>query len=128
MTSFGDGYQQIQDPCAAVSNFVENYNVTELYQSFQTVVDPADGTKLLLFQFDGSPVAPQLQVSSTPNMLPLQSLRNVTGATTTTTTTTDGLTTANNIALTGGAQGWSGRSVFGAITASMMIGFASFLL
>ena len=78
MTPNGDGYQQIQDPCAAVSNFVENYNLTELYQSWQIFQDPVDGYKLHLFQFDGSPVAPQFQVSVTPIMLPTTKLRNVT--------------------------------------------------
>jgi len=34
-TPFGDGYQQIQDPCAAVSNFIEVYNFTELYESWR---------------------------------------------------------------------------------------------
>ena len=78
MTPNGDGYQQIQDPCGAVSNFVENYNLTELYQSWQIFQDPVDGYKLHLFQFDGSPVAPQFQVSVTPIMLPTTKLRNVT--------------------------------------------------
>ena len=78
MTPFGDGFQQIQDPCAAVSNFIEVYNDTELYQSWRIFMDPQDGPKLHLFQFDGSPVAPQFQLSAVPNMLPTQLLRNVT--------------------------------------------------
>lgn len=78
MIPFGDGYQQIQDPCAAVSNFIENYNFTELYVQWRIFLDPTDGPKLHLFQFDGSPVAPQFQLSATPNMLPTQLLRNVT--------------------------------------------------
>lgn len=78
MVTFGDGYQQIQDPCAAVSNFIENYNFTELYVQWRIFLDPTDGPKLHLFQFDGSPVAPQFQLSATPNMLPTQLLRNVT--------------------------------------------------
>lgn len=76
--SFGDGYQQVQNPCAAVSNQILNFNVTELYQSWQIFQDPVDGFKLHLFAFDGSPVAPQFQLSATPNMLPTQPLRNVT--------------------------------------------------
>ncbi|TFK74723.1 hypothetical protein BDN72DRAFT_628457 [Pluteus cervinus] len=78
MTPFGDGYQQVQNPCAAVSNFIENYNLTELYQSWRIFQDPVDGFKLHLFQFDGAPLAPQFQLSSTPVMLPTQPLRNVT--------------------------------------------------
>lgn len=80
MTPMGDGYQQIQDPCAAVSNFVENYNLTEFYTQWRIFQDPTFGPKLHLFQFDGSPLAPQFQLSSTPNMLPTQLLRNVTPA------------------------------------------------
>jgi hypothetical protein len=75
----GDGYQQIQDPCAPVSNFIENYNDTELYQSWRIFYDNDTGDiKLHLFQFDGSPLAPQFRVSATPNMLPTTQLRNVT--------------------------------------------------
>lgn len=83
-TPFGDGFQQIQDPCAAVSNFIEPYNDTELYQSWRIFSDPQDGPKLHLFQFDGSPLAPQFQLSAVPNMLPTQLLRNVTPPQTTT--------------------------------------------
>lgn len=76
MTPFGDGFQQIQDTCAAVSNFIETYNDTELYNSWRIFTDPVDGYKLHLFNFDDSAVAPQFQVSTTPNMLPTYSLRN----------------------------------------------------
>jgi hypothetical protein len=83
LTPNGDGYQQIQDPCAAQSNFVQNYNDTELLVAgWYTYNDPQLGLALQLFQFDGSPLAPQYQVSSTPNMLPTQQLRNVTAPTT----------------------------------------------
>ena len=74
----GDGYQQIQDPCAAVSNFIEDYNLTEYYTQWRIFMDPTAGPKLHIFQFDGSPLAPQFQLSSTPSMLPTQLLRNVT--------------------------------------------------
>jgi len=78
MTPLGDGYQQVQDPCAAVSNFVENLNITEFYTQWRIFTDPTYGPKLHLFQYDGAPLAPQFQVSTTPNMLPTQPLRNVT--------------------------------------------------
>ncbi|KAL0960456.1 hypothetical protein HGRIS_005499 [Hohenbuehelia grisea] len=78
LTPFGDGYQQVQDPCAAQSNFMENYNQTELLRSFQMFRDPTFGLKLHLFQFDGAPIAPLFQVSTTPTMHPTRSLRNVT--------------------------------------------------
>ena len=77
MQPFNDGYQQIQDPCGAVSNFIEDYNNTELYQNWRIYQDAIQGYKLHLFQFDSSPLAPQFQVSTTPNMLPTQQLRNL---------------------------------------------------
>ncbi|KAG5654323.1 hypothetical protein H0H81_004742 [Sphagnurus paluster] len=77
MTPLGDGYQQIQDPCAAISNFVENYNITEYYTQWRIFQDPVTGYKLHLFQFDGAPLAPMFQISTTPNMLPTQLLRNI---------------------------------------------------
>jgi len=108
MYPFGDGYQQIQDPCAAVSNFIQNYNDTELYQSWQIFTDPTTGYKLHLFAFDGSPVAPQFQVSPTPNMLPTQMLRNVTVPVET--TTQAGLTTQEDALFVSGAE-----SVYGGL-------------
>jgi len=78
LTPFGDGYQQIQDPCAPVTNFVENYNNTELISLYQIFQDITDGDKLHLFAFDGQPLPPQFRVSATPNMLPTEKLRNVT--------------------------------------------------
>ncbi|KJA23290.1 hypothetical protein HYPSUDRAFT_137963 [Hypholoma sublateritium FD-334 SS-4] len=74
MVPLGDGFQQIQDPCAANSNFVESYNLTEYYQSWRIFQDPTQGFKLHMFQFDGSPLAPQFLVSATPNMLPTENL------------------------------------------------------
>ncbi|TEB19338.1 hypothetical protein FA13DRAFT_1740702 [Coprinellus micaceus] len=53
--NFGDGFQQVQDPCAAVSNFIESYNETEYYKGWRIFNDPSAGPKLHLFQFDGSP-------------------------------------------------------------------------
>jgi hypothetical protein len=78
LTPLGDGYQQIQDPCAAVSNFVEIYNETETMKDWRIYQDPTDGFKLHLFQFDGAPLAPMFQVSTNPIMLPTRLLRNVT--------------------------------------------------
>jgi len=77
MYPFGDGFQQIQAPCAPTSNFIENYNLTELYQSWQVIQDPLLGTTLQLAQFDQSLLAPMYLVSVTPRMLPTQALRNV---------------------------------------------------
>jgi len=79
-----DGFQRIQQPCAANSDFTEAYQDQELYQSWQIFTDPQDGPKLHMFGFDGSPVSPQYQISTTPAMLPLQLLYNATNTTTTT--------------------------------------------
>lgn len=80
MTPFGDGYQQIQDPCAAISNFMQNYNDTELYVQWTIYQDPTLGYMLQLYQFDGSPLPPMALLSTSPNMLPTQPLRNVSTA------------------------------------------------
>jgi len=89
MVPFPDGFQQIQDPCAAQSNFIDpGYNYTELYQSWQIFQDPVTGLKLHLFEWDGTPVAPQFLVSASPNMLPTTSLRKKPAAPA---TTSDGL-------------------------------------
>lgn len=74
-TPVGDGYQQIQNPCAATSNFIQNYNDTELYLSWTIWQDAILGPQLHLAQFDGSLLPPMNLLSSTPNMLPTQSLR-----------------------------------------------------
>jgi len=128
MTPLGDGYQQIQDPCAAVSNFVENYNLTELYQSWRIFQDPVTGYKLHLFQFDGAPLAPQFQISTTPNMLPTTLLRNVSSPVTA--STTNGLTTQNALAMNPnkGERAWSVLGASGLITGAFGIGLASLLL
>jgi hypothetical protein len=77
MTPLGDGFQQVQDPCAAISNFLETYNLTEYYKGWRIFQDPTQGYKLHMFSFDGSPLAPMFQVSTTPNMLPTRQLRNL---------------------------------------------------
>ena len=123
MTPFGDGYQQIQDPCAAQSNFIENYNDTELYMSWRIFQDPIQGYKLHLFQFDGSPVAPQFQISATPNMLPEQLLRNVSGF-------TPSITSQQRRSLlkrNAGERAWTPSGVVALMISTMTVGAASFL-
>src|SRR5260221_13978237 len=78
MAAFADGYQQIQDPCAAQSNFIEPYTITEYYKGWRIFRDPVSGFKLHLYMWDGTPVAPLFQLSVTPNMLPTRVLRNIT--------------------------------------------------
>ncbi|KAI0088630.1 chaperone for protein-folding within the ER, fungal-domain-containing protein [Irpex rosettiformis] len=77
-TPFGDGFQQVQAPCEAVSNFIQAYNFTTLYRSFRIFQDLSDGPKLSLANFDDSPNPPFFQVSSTPTMFPTRSLVNTT--------------------------------------------------
>jgi len=67
-----DGYQQIQEPCSANSDFTEDYYLQEMYQSWQIFLDPVDGPKFYLFAFDGSPEQPIYLLSQMPNMLPTQ--------------------------------------------------------
>lgn len=76
MIPFGDGYQQVQDTCAAVSPVIDFFNTTELYLSWSTVQDVTDGMLLNLQNFDGTMVPRLYLVSSEPNMLPTQSLTN----------------------------------------------------
>ncbi|KAJ7502592.1 chaperone for protein-folding within the ER, fungal-domain-containing protein [Mycena galericulata] len=95
LTPLGDGYQQVQSACGDDSNFMQNYNVTEFYVSWEIFIDVTYGPKLHLFQFDGSPVAPLFQLSPEPNMLPKQKLRNM--AVQVVTTTSDGLISTETI-------------------------------
>lgn len=78
LTPFGDGYQQIQNICQAITNFIENYNVTEFYKMYQIFQDPVDGYKLHLYDSGGAPYAPMFYRSANPIMNPTRSLRNVT--------------------------------------------------
>jgi hypothetical protein len=78
LTPNGDGYQQVQDACAAVSNFIENTNVT-IYIPWWTIgTDTDKGFTLKLQKYDLTYYAPFYQISTTPEMFPTQKLRNVT--------------------------------------------------
>ncbi|KAI0369426.1 hypothetical protein BV20DRAFT_1078744 [Pilatotrama ljubarskyi] len=119
LTPFGDGYQQIQDPCAAETNFIENYNETELYNSWQLFHDVNDGPKLHIFNFDGSPVAPLFQVYSTPNMLPTEPLRNVTPS----------IDAVNLLATNGAAaRSWTPAGVVSVVSGVFALGLSSLVL
>lgn len=129
MTTFGDGYQQVQNPCSAITNFVENFNKTDYYTSFQIFLDPTDGYKLHLFKFDKTPVAPQFQVSTTPNMLPTQKLRNVTAAPAAS-TDNNGVTTTNR-KRSSAERGWgsvNGGLVLTAIVTTLVGGIVGPLI
>ena len=120
LTPLEDGFQQVQDPCAAETNFIEGYNWTELYRSWRIFYDPNDGYKLHLFERDGTPVAPLFQVYCTPNMLPTQQLRNVT---VTVTSKPQSLFAANS-----GPRRWTAEGVTGLVTGVFAVGLASLLL
>lgn len=77
LTPLGDGYQQIQNVCEAVTNFIENYNQTEHYKMYQIFQDPTDGYKLHLFDSAGAPYAPMFYKSADPVMNPTKLLRNI---------------------------------------------------
>ncbi|KZT69575.1 hypothetical protein DAEQUDRAFT_726556 [Daedalea quercina L-15889] len=80
---FGDGFMQVQDACAAVSNFIQVYNQTEYFEAWNIFLDSTLGYQLLLYQYDGTPLPQQNLYSTTPNMLPTENLRNSTTTTTT---------------------------------------------
>ncbi|KAF8349374.1 chaperone for protein-folding within the ER, fungal-domain-containing protein [Amanita rubescens] len=67
-----DGFQQIQNPCGAISDFIETYNLTELYTARRR--EPL----LQMYQFNGAPLPPLFQISTTPNILPTQQIRQTT--------------------------------------------------
>lgn len=119
---FGDGFQQIQDACAAVSNFIEDYNDTELYRSWTIFQDPTLGYQLQLYQYDGTPLAQQNLISTTPNMLPTRNLRN-----TTTTSTTARSLLAKKSAGAHTRSDWSAGSIAGLVSTVMAVGVASML-
>ena len=76
-----DGRQQVQDPCAAVSNQINQWSATVLFQQWRIFPLPTGGNHLNLYEFDGSPVAPMNLVANPPNMLPTQVLtKNVSAA------------------------------------------------
>jgi len=95
LTPIGDGYQQVQSPCTKDSNFMQEYNITEVFTNWRIFTDVTFGPKLHLYQFDGSPVAPLFRLSDQPNMLPKQKLRNT--KVEVVTTTSGGLVTTETI-------------------------------
>ncbi|KAG8923135.1 Reversal of tor2 lethality [Tulasnella sp. 417] len=73
-----DGRQQVQDMCAAKSNIIQQFNQTTLFANWNIYQDTTKGYKLQLYRFDGAPLSPIYQVSTTPNMLPTELLTNTT--------------------------------------------------
>lgn len=126
MTAWTDGFQQIQDPCAAISNFVEPWSAPEYYTGFALYTDPTTGQKLHLWQFDGAPLAPLFQVAASPNMLPTRVLRNETREPAV--TTSDGLVSSTKRALpsaSGAERQWVGVDGRGMVLAAVAIALAA---
>lgn len=73
-----DGRQQIQNPCAAQSNVLRQFNQTTLFREWRIFRDPQGNDKLHLFRFDGFPFPPLFRISQTPTMLPTRTLTNTT--------------------------------------------------
>lgn len=70
----GDGFQQVESFCSAVSNQINRYNQEILFSQWQIFAVPGSNTAfhLMLFEFDGTPVAPMNILANPPNMLPTQ--------------------------------------------------------
>ena len=62
---------------SAESNFVENFNYTELITRWTIDQDVDRGYRLRLWDYAGYPLPPQYLLSTTPNMLPKTRLREV---------------------------------------------------
>jgi len=71
-----EGYQHIENPCLATSSFTEMYNQTYEYYELVQFSQDTEGIWLHLFDSAGNPSPPMGQVSSTPNMLPIQKIIN----------------------------------------------------
>lgn len=69
-----DGRLQVQDPCAAQSNVIMQFNTTVLFSSWRIFSDQQRGPKLQLYAFDGSPKSPMFLIANPPNMLPTETL------------------------------------------------------
>ncbi|KAH8829798.1 ROT1 protein [Flagelloscypha sp. PMI_526] len=120
-----DGFQQIQDPCAAVSNFIENYNGTEYYTAWQVYQDTSKGLTARLYQFDGQPYPPMQQRSATPNMLPKQKLANATSTASNggsgSSSSGSGVSRRSNAATPSTTWAASGLAAFALIGASVLL-------
>ena len=124
LTPFPDGYQQVEDPCAAISNQIQPFDSVEILSQWQIFQDPVDGYKLHLFQQDGTPYAPQFLVSPTPNMLPTTNLLNVTS------TTTPKPSKRNFFARSAGerTQVWNSGTILALAASTLLASVASFVL
>lgn len=70
----GDGFQQVQGRCGAISNQITRYNQPILFKEWRIFALPGGGNHLNLYEFDGTPVAPMNVAYSPPAMHPTVSL------------------------------------------------------
>ncbi|EMR08099.1 hypothetical protein PNEG_03539 [Pneumocystis murina B123] len=70
-----DGRQIFSDPCAGLTSRYTRFSVKELIIKYEVILDPYyKEYKLLLYQFDGTPVQPLYFVHFPPKMLPTVTL------------------------------------------------------
>ncbi|KTW26161.1 hypothetical protein T552_04198 [Pneumocystis carinii B80] len=70
-----DGRQIFSDPCASLTSRYTRFSVKELIIKYEVIFDPYyKEYKLLLYQFDGTPVQPLYFVHYPPRMLPTTTL------------------------------------------------------
>lgn len=73
-----DGRIQVQDPCAAVTNLITEYNQVTLYADWGIIMDSTRGNyKMELNRFDGAKMPPMWLTANPPNMMPTQYLTGV---------------------------------------------------
>lgn len=73
-----DGRIQVQDPCAAVTNLITEYNQQTLYADWGITMDSTrKNYKMQLNRFDGAKMPPMWLMANPPNMLPTQYLTGV---------------------------------------------------
>jgi hypothetical protein len=70
----GDGFQQVQGRCGAISNQINRYNQPILFLEWRIFPLISGGYHLNLYEFDGTPVAPMNQLYKPPTMNPTQAI------------------------------------------------------
>ncbi|EPS39049.1 hypothetical protein H072_7183 [Dactylellina haptotyla CBS 200.50] len=82
-----DGRKLWSDPCNSKTSIYTRYNQTELYRSWEIVLDDYRGQyRLNLFKFDGAPMNPLYLTYNPPQMLPTTTINPIQSATPTSTT------------------------------------------
>ncbi|KAH9932814.1 chaperone for protein-folding within the ER, fungal-domain-containing protein [Epithele typhae] len=119
LNPLADGFQQVQDPCAAESNFIQQYNTTEIYQLW-SITEDTNGPLLRLYDSGSAPLAPMSQVYSTPNILPQKLLNNGTEATIT--------GTSSSLFVSSASRQWAPAELVSLASSVFAVGVASLLL